>query len=146
MTEISPRAVLVAAALTAVLADGCCRAGKPVAVLPPAAAARPTTAEGCRACNGLWGPHGIAVEPSCNCRTHDGGKACRDGAACEGVCVAAEVPEREVVTAGPPPRGYFVGRCSDLVTVFGCGRFIDRGASARGPVALDDPPAAMCVD
>jgi hypothetical protein len=111
--------------------------------VPPAPALTP---EACRACRGIWDVHGISQEKSCDCRTHDGGKRCRDGAECEGMCVAADEPETEVVAAGPPPRGFFVGRCSDLVTVFGCIRLIDRGAVARGPGSLADPPPQLCVD
>jgi len=106
----------------------------------------PATPEGCRACNGLWAKHGIATEESCDCRTSDGGKRCRDGADCQGMCLAAENAEREVVEAGPPARGFFVGRCSDLVTVFGCNRIIDRGAAASGPAVLGEPPQMICVD
>ena len=47
---------------------------------------------------------------------------------------------------GPPARGFFVGRCSELVTVFGCNRVIERGASAHGPVLLAEPPQTLCVD
>ena len=111
---------------------------------PPAS--RPTTEEGCKACNGLWGLHGLSPTPSCNCRTTDGGKRCRDGAECQGLCIAAEEPEREVVEAGPPPRGHFLGRCSETTAVFGCYRSIDRGAAARGPVPLTEPPAQLCAD
>jgi hypothetical protein len=109
-------------------------------------AAPPDTEQGCRTCNGVWDVHGIATTKSCNCRTRDGGKRCRDGADCQGMCIAADEPEREVVDKGPPPRGYFVGRCSDLVTVYGCNRLIDRGAGARPPVPLAEPPPQMCVD
>jgi len=133
-----------------------CRAGAattgtaPLAVAPaespPQAAGQRSSAQGCRACNGIWAVHGIATVESCNCRTHDGGKRCRDGAECEGACVAAELPEREIVSAGPPAQGYFVGRCSDLMTVFGCNRFIERGAATAGPASLAEPPAMMCVD
>jgi hypothetical protein len=116
------------------------------AAVTTASAERPTTEEGCKACNGIWGVHGIAATPSCNCRTTDGGRRCRDGAECQGLCLAADEPEREVVEAGPPPRGHFVGRCSNTIAVFGCSRIIDRGAMARGAVPLSDPPAQLCAD
>jgi len=111
-----------------------------------APAAPPTSADACKACNGLWGRHGLADTESCNCRTTDAGKRCKDGADCQGVCVAAEEPEREVVVAGPPARGYFVGKCSETVTVFGCFKPIDKGAASHGPVPLTDPPPSLCVD
>lgn len=90
--------------------------------------------------------HGIAQTESCNCRTSDGGKRCRDGAECQGLCVAAEQPEREIVEAGPPARGYFVGTCSETVAIFGCYRAIERGATSKGPISLAEPPAALCAD
>jgi hypothetical protein len=107
---------------------------------------RHQTADACRTCNGIWSVHGIANAESCNCRTTDGGKRCRDGADCQGMCVAAEEPEREIVEVGPPARGFFIGRCSELATVFGCNRLIDRGAAAHGPTSLAEPPTSMCVD
>jgi hypothetical protein len=117
----------------------------------------PRNAEECKACNGIWGVNGISqvahaadgamsLVESCNCRTHDGGKRCRDGADCEGMCVAADAPEREIVDKGPPARGFFVGRCSDMVAQFGCILLIGRGVTARGPQPLDVPPARVCVD
>jgi hypothetical protein len=63
------------------------------------------------------------------------------------MCLALpETPEREVLQAGPPARGFFAGRCSEMVTVFGCNRIIGRGTRARGPITLDEPPAKICVD
>ena len=60
--------------------------------------------------------------------------------------VSAEKPEVEVLQGGPPARGFFVGRCSELVTVIGCNRVLERGASAAGPVPLGEPPQTLCVD
>jgi hypothetical protein len=51
-----------------------------------------------------------------------------------------------VTNPGPPPRGYFVGKCSRFRTSFGCHRPISRGALAAGPIALDQPPAQLCAD
>jgi hypothetical protein len=138
--KVVSRALALAAALTW---HGSCARTPP----PPAAARPPLTEEQCRACAGEWGVHGLAQAPSCNCRTADGGKRCTDGADCQGVCVAApDDPEREVREAGPPARGFFVGRCSTVMTVFGCNRIIGRGARSRGLVALDEPPTMLCVD
>ena len=65
----------------------------------------------------------------------------------QGMCIASkEDPQTEVMTPGPPARGFFVGRGSELVTVFGCNRIIERGASAHGPVSLAEPPQTLCVD
>jgi hypothetical protein len=134
--------------LAASAAWACARpAPAPAAAAAAAPKLPPATAEACRACRGEWGVHGLAGVPSCNCRTTDAGKRCTDGNECQGMCVAApEDPEREVVEAGPPARGFFVGRCSELKTVYGCNHLIERGARARGPVPLADPPVMMCVD
>jgi hypothetical protein len=111
---------------------------------PPRTA--PATADACKACNGIWATHGLGQSESCNCRTTDAGKRCKDGADCQGLCLAAEQPEREVVEAGPPPRGYFVGKCSDTVAIYGCFKPIDKGASKNGPVPLTEPPQSLCAD
>jgi hypothetical protein len=120
---------------------------------PPAASAptpsrakpSPQAEKDCKACNGDWGIHGLAQTPSCNCRTRDGGKRCRDGTECQGLCIGADAPERQVVEKGPPARGFFVGRCSKFETVYGCYRPIDDGASAR-PIDLTEPPNMICAD
>ncbi|HEX6271970.1 MAG TPA: hypothetical protein VFZ53_02975 [Polyangiaceae bacterium] len=107
--------------------------------------ARPRTETECRTCNGAWGVHGLSQKPDCNCRTSDAGKRCRDGVECEALCVAAETPEREITEPGSPPRGFWVGKCSEFATVFGCYRPIEDGAGAK-PVALAEPPQMLCVD
>ena len=135
-----------AALLACASAIGCSRSAP--APMPASAAAPPAprTPEDCRACRGDWGVHGLAGVASCNCRTTDGGKRCKDGADCQGMCIAAEEPEREEVDPGPPARGFFVGRCSELTTVYGCNRIIDRGTRTKGPVPLAEPPQMLCVD
>src|SRR5216110_3273672 len=88
---------------------------------PPAAgltAKPPSTASECKACNGEWGVHGLVQVESCLCRTHDSGRRCRDGAECEGECIA-QPGAVEVVDPGPPRRGYFVGKCSEFDHLFG---------------------------
>jgi hypothetical protein len=63
------------------------------------------------------------------------------------MCIAStDKPETVVLNAGPPARGFFIGRCSELVTVFGCNGIIERGASARGPVPLTEALQVICVD
>ena len=142
------RLLVVAAAACAALACRSHPTPPPATARSPAAASTrlPQTADECKACRGDWGRHGLAEQESCNCRTNDGGKRCTDGGDCQGMCVASEEPEREQVEPGPPARGFFVGRCSELMTAFGCNRIIDRGARARGPVPLADPPQMICVD
>jgi hypothetical protein len=143
------------AASTALVVAGCAASasvGPAPAVAPAPAAAPagppppPTSADACRVCHGIWAKHGIAATESCNCRTTDAGKRCKDGGECQGLCVAADEPEREVVEAGPPARGYFVGRCSETVIIYGCFKPIDKGAAARGPVPLAEPPPSLCAD
>ena len=107
---------------------------------------RPTSKAGCDACKGLWAKHGIADTESCICKTKDAGKACRDGAECEGTCLVADDAKFEVAVPGPPPRGFFTGRCSDYDATFGCHRSIANGTRAHGPVAEDEAAQRMCVD
>jgi len=111
-----------------------------VAAAPPAT---PTTEEGCRACNGVFGQHGIEPTPRCICRTRDGGRKCRGKDDCEGECVA-DGGEREVTKAGPPPLGYWLGRCAELRTTFGCHVFLPPKSTT--PVRLDVAPEQLCVD
>jgi hypothetical protein len=114
---------------------------------PPAAGPAPAPQDevACRACHGQWGPHGLTQEPSCLCRTHDAGKSCHDGLDCEGACVIVDA-RTEVTNPGPPPRGYFLGRCTEYDHLYGCHRFLEDGAHARGPVTLDEPVPELCVD
>ena len=88
----------------------------------------------------------MSPKESCNCRTSDGGKRCRDGNECEGQCVAEENPEFEVTEKGPPALGYVMGRCSDTKLVFGCRRFIRDGASSEPPRDLSKLPPKLCMD
>jgi hypothetical protein len=106
---------------------------------------RPTTKEGCDACQGVWARHGLAETEACVCKTKDGGKICRDGSECEGSCLADE-DGFEVVEAGPPPKGFWKGKCAPLETTFGCNRTITHGARAKGPQLAEDAAATMCVD
>src|SRR5687768_13454147 len=69
----------------------------------PAAATAPLVAktrDACAACNGEWAKHGVAEEESCNCRTRDKGKVCRDGRDCSGECIV-DPALFEVVDPGP---------------------------------------------
>jgi len=116
---------------------------------PASATVRPAantkTRAACAACNGVWGRHGIAETESCNCRTRDKGKVCRDGRDCGGECIA-DPALFEVVEQGPPVRGRFRGRCSEFVTAFGCNALLGDGAADRPPVPKDQPPEELCVD
>src|SRR6478672_5340408 len=108
-----------------------------VTAAPAAAAPSPTTEEGCRACNGTWGPQGIDPNPRCLCRTNDAGKKCRGKDDCEGQCLG-DLGDREVTEAGPPPKGYWIGRCGETRTTFGCHVFLEGKPTA--PVNLDEKP------
>jgi hypothetical protein len=114
----------------------------PVAAPPPSSAS-PTTEEGCRACNGDFGPHGIDPTPKCLCRTRDAGKKCRGKDDCEAECVA-DGDEREVTQSGPPPLGFRIGRCAEFRATFGCHVFLP--PKTGQPVRLDVAPEQMCVD
>jgi hypothetical protein len=105
----------------------------------------PTTADNCRACDGDFGPHGLDPAPRCNCRTHDAGKRCRGKEDCEAECVS-DGGEREITDPGPPPRGFWVGRCAELRTTYGCHVFLPRREPGAAPAALEPPPTKLCVD
>jgi len=139
------RRFIVAAAVALAVA-GCAKkpannteAGQVAA--PPAA--RPTTEEGCRTCNGEWGPHGIDQTPRCVCRTKDAGKKCGGKDDCQAECIG-DAGEQEVTQKGPPPLGFRHGRCSELMTTFGCHVFLPKKSAE--PVRLDVEPTQLCVD
>jgi len=141
------RVVAVAAVLFvgALAGSGCAK--KPAqkaeaGTVAAAPAVPPTTEEGCRACNGVFGPQGIEQKPRCVCRTKDAGKKCHGKDDCEGDCIG-DLGEKEVTEVGPPPRGFWVGHCSEMRTTFGCHIFLQKAAM---PVPLDEKPQQMCVD
>ena len=103
----------------------------------------PTTEQGCRACNGVFGPHGIDPAPRCVCRTKDAGKKCHAKADCEGDCIG-DLGDREVTQPGPPPLGFWIGRCSEMRTTFGCHILLP--AKPATQVRLDEAPTKLCVD
>jgi hypothetical protein len=105
----------------------------------------PRNAAECRRCKGEWGVHGLLQVESCLCRTHDAGKRCRDGYECEGECVVDD-GKTEVVDRGPPPRGFFIGKCSEFDHLFGCMKLLMDGTLAEGPTRLDERPADVCID
>lgn len=107
---------------------------------------RPTNKAGCDACQGLWAKHGIAETEVCICKTKDGGKTCRDGSECEGNCLVAEDAKFEAIVPGPPPRGFYTGKCSEYDTTFGCHRSIPNGVRAGGPVPVEQAAQHLCVD
>jgi hypothetical protein len=102
----------------------------------------PQTPEECKACRGEWGRHGLAQVASCLCRTTDAGKRCTRRSDCQGLCVAEESMEREIVEKGPPAKGFFVGHCAEFDPIFGCMRVLDQA----GPRPLDEPPDTLCID
>jgi hypothetical protein len=114
---------------------------------PPVAGPQhqPQNAAECAQCKGQWGIHGMAQVETCLCRTRDAGKECRDGLDCEGECEVKD-GRTEVTDPGPPPRGYFLGRCTEFDRVFGCRKLLMDGTHARGPVPLDEPLGELCID
>jgi hypothetical protein len=117
--------------------------GGQVAAAPATPPATPTTEEGCRACNGEFGPHGIDQTPRCLCRTRDAGRNCRGKDDCEGECIG-DGGEREVTQPGPPPLGFWRGRCAEFRTTFGCHVFLP--PKSAQPARLDVALEQMCVD
>ena len=141
--------------LLVVMVAGCCRTSKPAAkspapAAPPAAANAanppvPQTAEGCRACNGDFGAHGLDTNPTCNCRTHDPGKRCLGKDDCESECIG-DLGDREVTSPGPPAMGHWIGRCAEFRTTYGCHVFLPPHGAAPAPVPLGQAPDQLCVD
>jgi hypothetical protein len=132
----------------------CCKKTPPPAMPAPTASAQvsaaapgepPKTKEGCDACGGKWGRHGLADVEICICKTKDGGKECRDEADCEAQCVAGE-KDFVVEEKGPPPKGHWKGRCAEYATTFGCHRFVPKGASKRPPLPAEDAAEQLCFD
>ncbi len=117
-----------------------------VAKSPSTPRVRPQTKQDCDACGGLWDKHGIAETEGCICKTKDGGRACRDGADCEGQCLVGDDSKFEIAEPGPPPRGFYVGVCSKYETTFGCFRVLERGARGGGPKTQDEAAHHICVD
>jgi len=118
---------------------------RPIAAATTAAPERPKTREACQACQGKWGIHGLAEVETCICKTRDSGRACRDGSDCQGQCLA-EANGFVVVDKGPPPKGYYRGRCSEFDTTFGCNLMIPEGASKKGPQVAEDAAEQICID
>jgi hypothetical protein len=133
-------------ALGFVLAAGCRSTQPQPTTKDTAVVARPATAEGCKVCNGQWGRHGLANVEGCLCRTKDAGKLCKSGKDCESQCVAKDKPDAEIVDKGPPAKGFFLGRCHEFATYFGCGRLLRDKVMAGSPVLLGEPPPTICVD
>jgi hypothetical protein len=119
-------------------------AGRPAPAAATPSSEPPKTAEGCRACNGDFGVHGLSETPFCNCRTHDAGKRCKGKDDCEAECIADG--EREVTEPGPPPRGHHLGKCAEFRTTFGCNAFLPPHGPNPAPVRLDQPLEQLCVD
>ena len=113
------------------------------APLAPSAAADPA-AECKRTCNGEFGQHGLNPTPHCVCRTHDFGRMCESSGECEGQCIG-DASLTRVVEPGPPKRGYYVGRCSEFRTSFGCSPLLPK-AKPQAPVEVDEPPPTICID
>jgi hypothetical protein len=113
--------------------------------LPSKKADKPITKEACDACHGEWDIHGIGDTETCICPTSDAGKSCMDGQQCEGACIVTD-DDFQVVEAGDNPKGYWVGRCADFDTTFGCYRGVPAGTLERGPHVADEGFEDICVD
>ena len=85
----------------------------------------------CRAAGGEWARFGVRDHLcgiyTCAERTKDGGKACRNRAECEHLCVTE---------AAPKLGAEVTGRCTAVKTNFGCFTHVD-GGRIVGRVCLD---------
>ena len=96
----------------------------------------------CKACHGNWGPQGILQLEGCTCRARDGGKPCFDADDCEGEC---EYDHIQKLGSG---LGRNVGKCTALMSDFGCITYIPQGESKKPPRPLAElgPSARVCRD
>jgi hypothetical protein len=96
----------------------------------------------CKACHGNWGPQGILQLEGCTCRARDGGKPCYDADDCEGEC------EYDHIQKLGNGLGRNVGKCTALVSDFGCITYIPQGDSKKSPRPLAElgPSARVCRD
>lgn len=81
----------------------------------------------CAARGGKWGPAGLLVDPICDIRPSDAGKACTDSQQCESKCVTVA---RVRYGASAP------GVCHDSFLPFGCLQRIRAGRAGQ----------ALCID
>lgn len=108
------------------------------------AAAHRSAIAACQKCRGHFGQHGITGTLGCICATTDGDKVCLDGNDCQSECVFQRV---RIVATPQGKRGLLEGRCAASRTVFGCHRFVPRGARSAGPRPLPlAPPGQTCLD
>jgi hypothetical protein len=96
----------------------------------------------CKACHGNWGPQGILQREGCTCRARDGGKPCYDADDCEGEC------QYDHIQKLGNGLGRNVGKCTTLVSDFGCITYIPQGESKKSPRPLAElgPSARVCRD
>jgi hypothetical protein len=119
--------------------------------------ARDAARTACRACDGHFMPvpqapsdvalPGTDLGETCNCHTHDAGKACRDSDDCEGWCIGTGFTV--TVKYGDKAYGYRSGVCSDQRIRETCAAPIENGARKR---PLEPAPdgiidfGSMCID
>jgi len=108
---------------------------------------REAAKQACKRDRGDW-RRSISGRPYCVPRASDGGKTCRDGNECTGVCL---FDRHEPV--GPPPESWrqrqkwrLVGHCSEFVYGPSCIVFIPRGAASDPPANYKTPPPMVCSD
>lgn len=101
--------------LSILLATGCASLDSRAAASKAKKAPAASTPEQCAAAGGTWRKVGMLRTEVCDIPTKDAGKACRDSAECESVCVASEGPTSGAVT-GQCYRSYLTtGTCLALV-------------------------------
>lgn len=84
----------------------------------PAQTERIADEAACTALGGEWTRLGLAPDPQCVLQTSDAGRACSDGAQCEGLCLAPE---------GSVDGTRVEGTCSTTTNPFGCQQRVHEG-------------------
>ncbi len=136
--------LLSTASCSSIVPDG--KPGSSSAQLPTKIKRTPAeTKEACDACGGIWDIHGIEPVESCICPTKDAGHSCTDGAQCEGMCIVGD-DGFQVTEPGETPKGFYVGRCADYDTTFGCYRIVPAGVVENGAHTADVGFEDICVD
>jgi hypothetical protein len=85
----------------------------------------------------------------CDCRTRDGGRACRADGECEGACVFErfeDVPSAEFTCAPGETAKRAIGKCSRHMLRFGCHAYMDSARAQCVPPGAEPRMQYLCVD
>jgi hypothetical protein len=93
-----------------------------------------TTEQQCAACNGVWGPHGIAQIVGCICGTPDANRPCTSPLDCAAECVVLDPDAFDHGGGCPALNAKFEGNCSGSYWNFGCTVRVIEQPTPQGPM------------